>query len=160
MTGTAKTSKQESSNSNGSDRQHLQRCTDQSIVFARNHQCAPPLYAIYVIPWVYETLQPEWQIEQFNYICRAHDRDQYMDRQINPSYSPEITNVHPHYMQFMWFLGSTKLCNLNGRLSSSAIFAGLTIVTNIQTDRSIHRIHQKSPMCTPTICNMWFLGST
>ena len=21
--------------------------------------------------------------------------------QINPSYSPEITNVHPHYMQFM-----------------------------------------------------------
>ena len=101
MTGTAKTSKQKSSNSNGSDRQHLQRCTDQSIVFARNHQCAPPLYAIYVIPWVYETLQPEWQLQQFSNICRAHDRDQHTDRQINPSYSPEIANVHPYYMQYV-----------------------------------------------------------
>ena len=81
MTGTAKTSKQKSSNSNGSDRQHLQRCTDQSIVFTRNHQCAPPLYAIYVIPWVYVTLQPEWQLQQFSYLQGSRSWPTYTERQ-------------------------------------------------------------------------------
>jgi len=27
-----------------------------------------PYYMQYVIPWVYVTLQPEWQLEQFSYL--------------------------------------------------------------------------------------------
>ena len=39
----------------------------------------------------------------------------------------------------VWFLGSTRVCIQNGTLIGSAVFAGLTVVTNTQSHKQRHR---------------------
>ena len=50
------------------------------------------------------------------------------------SYLPGCTNVHPP--SNTCFLGPTRVHNANGILIGSAVLAGLTIVTNQQTDHA------------------------
>jgi len=88
-----------------------------------------------MVPWVHPTQLPKQQFDQFSRVCRAPAERPYT-LPLSPL-SPQIAYYHGESgpPSNIYFLGSTQVCNPNGILIGSAIFADLMTVTDRQTDR-------------------------
>jgi len=103
--------------------------TNSSIIFNRRHQHALHL--------TNDSLGPPQSISQTAY--RSVQPFLHSSRhnvRIGPPLSPSklillMEDLDPH--RSTWFLGSTRVHNLDGISIGSAVFAGLTIVTDRQT---------------------------
>jgi len=88
----------------------------------------------YMLLWAHPTQHPKWHLDQFSHFCTVYGRESLYFTWTTPS-PIKIAPLHGASgpSSNTWFLGSTQVQNPNGILISSAIFAGLTIVTDRQT---------------------------
>ena len=113
------------------------------IVFARWFQCAPHLtHAFFGKP----EITPKQNLDRFSRFCIAHGR-RSLNFTMGRPFDLKTALLHGGSgpPSNMWFLGLTRVHNLNGILIGSAIFAWLTIVT----DRSHYSIcNNRLHLCT------------
>jgi len=114
--------------------------TDGSIVFARWRQWAPPHL-------IHGSLDPQVSVSQTAspsvqpFLHRSWQRVPIVYNR--PSFSPSKLPIHVGIWtpSNTWFLGLTQIQPPHDISIGSAIFAGLTTVTNRQTDRQTDRPH-------------------
>jgi len=111
----------------------LQPHVDGSIVFARRRQCAPPSSTW--IPWTHLAQHAKRRLDRFSHFCTSHSRKSYTLHWAAP-----FPSILPMCMGLSgrpsntWFLGHTQVNKPDGIMIGSAIYAGLSTVTDRWTD--------------------------
>jgi len=103
-----------------------------------------------VRPWSHRSPHPKRHIDRFSRFCKAHHKvSRYFTkrRPFPPQNCPfPLGELDPSNNLYTWFLEPTRVLNPNCISIGSAIFAGLTNVTDRQTDRKTDR-----PRYTPSV---------
>ena len=97
----------------------------------------PHCASVHMLPWVHPCPNPKLQLDQFSCFCTAHNRE-LLYFTVGRVFAP--LNIIPSNVDIWipsntWFLGPTRVLNPNSIAIGSAVSAGLTIVTDRQTDR-------------------------
>ena len=98
-----------------------------------------------VLPLAHPSPQTKRQINRFGRSCTAHGRKSlYLQWAL---LAPKIASSDGGIWtpSNTWFPGPTRLLNPNGMSIGSAVFAGLTSVTDRQTDRPCYSIGNNRP---------------
>jgi len=91
-----------------------------------------------VLPSAYPSPQSKRQIDRFSRSCIAHGRKSYTYNGLFfPTKFPFPWGIWAP--SNIWFPRTTRVLNPNGISIGSAVFAGLTSVTDRQTDRRTYR---------------------
>jgi len=90
-----------------------------------------------MLPWAHPSPHPKQHLEWFGCFCTAHGRE-FLYFTMGHAFPFNITPLYGG-PEPPWFLGPTQVHNPNGISTDSAVFAGLTTVTDQQTDRQSNR---------------------
>jgi len=90
------------------------------------------------VPWTHSTQQPKLQLDRFSHFC-TDDRRMSLYFTLGCHFRPSKVKIAPSHggsgpPSNTWFPGPTRVLNPNGVLIGSAVFAGLTSVTDRPTD--------------------------
>ena len=93
-----------------------------------------------MIFWAHRSPEPKRHLDRFSRFS-TDDRRVSLYFTIGRPFPLKIAHSHGDLEppSNTWFPGPTQVLNPNGSSSGTAVFAGLTSVTDRQTDRQIHR---------------------
>jgi len=115
--------------------------------------CPFPLRGIwnpiwYMLPWAHPSLQPKRHLDRFS-LFFTDDRRVSLYLTVGCPSPPQncrfLWGIWTWTPSNTWFRGPTEVLNLNGISISWAVFAGLTSVTDRQTDRPRYSVGKNRP---------------
>ena len=107
-----------------------------------------------MIPWANSSPQPKEHLDRFSRFVQLTAECPYTLQLAAPSPSKLPISVGIWTPSNTWFLGSTRVLYPNGITIGLAVFAGLTTVTDRQTDRPHYSVCSNRPHLIVLRCGL------